>query len=238
MDTRETWSIDPESSTLGFSLRHKLLGQLSGHFECWGGEILFDREDPRRSRVRIWVDLSSIDTGSEERNEYILSTGLFDMRWEPALVFDSEHVDIDDDQHGAVVGSLTLQSIRKQIVVDIEGSVPQRDSSGAWRFMGTARASISRAAFGLRRPRRPGDLLSDEMLGDDIEMAAEIEATPVHSTFREPGYLEARHDAIPADSPPPLMTDLSGTGSSTAFATHQRKPGVRIEDDHFMKLLS
>ena len=147
-----------------------------------GRQILFDREDPRRSRVRIWVDLSSIDTGSEERNDYILSTGLFDMRWEPALVFDSEHVDIDDVQHGAVVGSLTLQSIRKQIVVNIEASVPQRDSSGAWRFIGTARTSISRAAFGLRRPRRPGDLLSDEMLGDDIEMAAEIEATPAHST--------------------------------------------------------
>jgi len=178
METRETWRIDPESSTLGFSLRHKLLGQLRGKIECWGGKILFDREDPSRSAVRIWVDLSSIDTGSPERDDYILGTDLFDVRWEPALVFDSEHVDIDDDRHAAVVGSLTLQSIRKQIVVEIEASLPQGDGG----FAGTARASISRAAFRLRRPSRLGDLLSDAMLGDEIEVAAQIEATRVQST--------------------------------------------------------
>ena len=177
METGETWRIDPES-TLGFSLRHKLLGHLRGTFECWGGRILFDREDPSRSAVRIWVDLSSIDTASPERDDYILSTGLFDVRWEPALVFDSEHVDIDDARHATVVGWLTLQSIRKQLVLEIEASVPQCDSS----FIGTARASISRAAFSLRRPSELGDLLNDAMLGEDIEVVAQIEATRVQST--------------------------------------------------------
>jgi polyisoprenoid-binding protein YceI len=182
MDTREMWKIDPESSTLRFSVRHKLLGQLRGQFECWGGQILFDWADPKRSAVRVWVDLSSIDTGSKARDEYILSTHLFDMQWEPGLVFDSEHVDIDDARHAAVVGWLTLQSIRKQVVVEIEASVPQLERSGALRFIGTARASINRATFGLRRPHQLGDLLSDGMLGEEIEMVAQIEATGVHST--------------------------------------------------------
>ena len=182
MDTREVWRIDPESSTLRFSLRHKLLGQLSGQFECWGGQILFDRADQKRSAVRIWVDLSSIDTGSNARDEYILSTHLFDVHWEPALVFDSDHVDIDDAEHAAVVGWLTLQAVRKRVVVEIEASVPQPERGGAQRFICSARASISRAAFGLRRSHRGGDLLSDAMLGEEIDMLAQIEATGVPST--------------------------------------------------------
>lgn len=159
-------------------MRHKLLGHLKGTFECWGGNIRLDREDPSRSAVRIWVDLSSIDTASQERDDYILSTGLFDVRWEPALVFDSDHVEIDDARHATVVGLLTLQSIRKPIVLEIEASVPRSDVS----FKGTAHASISRAAFRLRRPSGLGDLLSDAMLGEKIEIVAQIEATRVQPT--------------------------------------------------------
>jgi polyisoprenoid-binding protein YceI len=181
MDTRELWRIDPESSTLRFSLRHKVLGRLAGQFDCWGGRILFDRADPKRSVVRIWVDLSSIDTGSEARDEQILNTPLFDVRSEPALVFDSELVDIDDAWHAAVAGSLTLQCIRKRIVVEIEASIPGGAGGGAHSFVVTGHASISRAAFGLRQVRGLGELLSDALLGDQIEIVAKIEAARDHA---------------------------------------------------------
>ena len=64
MATQQVWKIDVERSALQFSLRHKLLGEIAGQFRCWGGQVRIDPENPRKADVRIWVELSSIDTGS------------------------------------------------------------------------------------------------------------------------------------------------------------------------------
>ena len=95
METCERWKIDAERSTLKFSLRHVAIGQIKGEFHCWGGEVKIDPANPRMAGVRIWVDLSSLETGLRSRDEEILRTELFDQRWEPALEFDSERLEID-----------------------------------------------------------------------------------------------------------------------------------------------
>ena len=72
MDIQEHWKIDVERSTLRFSLGHQLLGEIGGQFRCWGGRVSLDEATARKAAVRIWVELSSIDTGSRSRDDNIL----------------------------------------------------------------------------------------------------------------------------------------------------------------------
>jgi polyisoprenoid-binding protein YceI len=174
---RERWTIDSETSNLTFSLRHALLGQIKGEFRCWGGDVLLDRADPSRSSVRIWVELSSIDTGSRRRDDDILDTELFDVSWEPALVFESERFETDDRGQAVMFGLLNLHSYRKNISVSIDASLPREDGAGAPRLVGTARASIDRGALGLRRAGGVSDWLNERFLDKAIEMTAHVEAT-------------------------------------------------------------
>ena len=185
---RERWRIEPERSTLRFRIGHAVLGEIGGQFHCWGGLALLDKADLRRSAVRIWVDLSSIDAGSPERDEYILGTELFDLQSEPALVFDSERIELSSAGRGVVAGRLAVHSFSTEIAVVVEARAPRRDASGTWHLVYTARTSVNRAAIGLRRSRHIVDWLDERVLGETLEIDAHVEAR--------------RDDRAAADLPP------------------------------------
>jgi polyisoprenoid-binding protein YceI len=209
VETRERWRIDDTRSTLTFRLRHMTLPEIEGRFDCWGGVVLLDRSDPGRSGVRLWVDLSSIGTGSPKRDAAIFATELFDLRWEPAVVFDSTRVEIDDDhRHATVVGQLAIHTFRHEVRVAIEGQDPRREDAGARRLGYTARASVDRAAFGLHRRRSIVDWLADRFLADTIEIVAQVELTRDLGTTLEPvGRPPA---ALPAVAPGVLAASARG----------------------------
>jgi polyisoprenoid-binding protein YceI len=175
MGGRERWRINSERSVLRFRIGHADLRQISGQFRCWGGTVLLDKGDLRRSVVRIWVDLSSIDTGSAKRDAFILTTELFDVDCEPALVFDSERVEISGVGRGLIVGRVALHSFDKEIALTVEAKPPRRDGKGVWYLVYTARASIARGALGLRRNRHINDWLREAVVDEMIEIAAHVE---------------------------------------------------------------
>ena len=194
MGACERWRIDSERSTLRFHIHHAVLRELDGQFQCWGGMVLFD-PDPGRCSVRIWVDLSSIDTGSTSRDNSILATEVFDGIAEPALVFDSQRVEALDADRGLVVGWLALNSFRKQIAVKVERDPTHAFPPGTMRLGFIARASIERAALGLHRPRSARDWLSEQLVGDTIDIASSIElARDLTIADRPPGSMALASD--------------------------------------------
>jgi len=178
MDTPESWKIDADRATLTFRLPHAGLGDIRGRFCCWGGRVLVDAANVRRSAVRIWVELSSIDTGSRRRDENILSTELFDQRWEPALEFEGDSLDIGPSAGITLSGWVSLRAFRERARVALDAPRLELDPSGRPRFVCTARASLDRQALGLRRSRKISDWLSDRLLGETIEIVANVEAVP------------------------------------------------------------
>jgi polyisoprenoid-binding protein YceI len=173
MDELETWKIDFDRSTLRFRL-----GEIAGQFDCWGGTVLVDLGNVRRIAVRIWVELSSIDTGSRLRDEAILHTELFEQQWEPGLQFDGDRWEIDASNRINLIGSLGLRGFRNLIAVTIDAPALEVDAAGRPRFVCTAATSVDRKALGLQHPHGAGQWLSDRLLGQKIDMLAHIEAVP------------------------------------------------------------
>jgi polyisoprenoid-binding protein YceI len=178
MDAREFWRVDPERSKLSFSIDHALLGKVRGHFDCWGGSLLLDKDRPWCSAVRMWIDLSSVNTGSDKRDRYILDTELFDVNFEPGLVFDSERVEIARLNRGIVVGRLSVRSFSDKVKVAVEAKPARRDATGRPHAVYAAHASIDRIAIGLRRSQGISDWLGERVLGRTIQIAAHIEVMP------------------------------------------------------------
>jgi polyisoprenoid-binding protein YceI len=201
MDARESWRIDPERSELRFSIGHVVLGEIQGRFDCWGGSILLDRTRPSQSTVRIWVDLSSVNTGLERRDRYILTTELFDTHEEPGLVFDSARVEITRLNHGIVAGRLSVRSFGQDIEVGVEAETLRRDDAGRPRAIYAACASIDRLAIGLRRKRGIRDWLGERVLGRTIQISAHIEATPENAAASALGGSRPQARTEPALAP-------------------------------------
>ena len=54
--SHQDWRIDPDRSTLRFSLRHIVVQEIKGEFTRWGGTLSVDEVNPTNSSIRVWVD--------------------------------------------------------------------------------------------------------------------------------------------------------------------------------------
>jgi polyisoprenoid-binding protein YceI len=220
MATGNLWRIDPDRSSLGFSIRHALLGQIQGQFLCWGGVVVVDGNDPRRSSVRVWIDLSSIETGSPRQNEQILATGLFDVLWEPGAVFEGDDVTIARGRDGAagvgiIKGRLSLRNASHAVAVSVEAERPSRGVRGERSLRWSARALVDRRLFGLRRRRAAGDSLDEALLANLIEVTAQIVAIHEGASIAQ----AARAARVPRQGTPASAAFTTGGSSSVAASS-------------------
>ena len=142
-----TWSIDPVHSEVGFTVRHMMVSKVRGKFRNFSGEIVTG-QNPLDSAVSAEIDLSSIDTGNEQRDAHIRSADFFEVETYPTMTYRSTGVRPHRD--GFIVdGELTLKGVTKdvELALEINGFGP--DAYGGTRAGFTAIAEINRRDFGV-----------------------------------------------------------------------------------------
>src|ERR1700726_1225961 len=80
----ETYKFDQTGSTIGFSV-HQFLGTTHGKFTNFSGKIDVDREHPENSSVIARIDVRSIDTGIQKRDEHLRSPEFFNVEKYPEI---------------------------------------------------------------------------------------------------------------------------------------------------------
>jgi polyisoprenoid-binding protein YceI len=171
MDHQEHWQIDPTRSSLRFVLRHVIVHEIRGHFAGWGGDLVLDRRDPSRSALRAWVDLGSIDTGSQERDDHVRSVEFLDVKHLPRAEFHSTSVLVCDDGQLVVTGELDLHATIHPIELRVEPVATSRQDPRRATY--SARGRLDRQLFGLHWNQ---DLdIGGFVVGDEIEIFADIE---------------------------------------------------------------
>jgi polyisoprenoid-binding protein YceI len=177
---RSEWRIDPDRSTLRFSLRHIIVHEIRGSFTRWGGGLSLDETDPNRSAVRVWVDLASIDTGEPSRDDHVRSPEFFDVERFPRAHFASSAIVTPAGEPPTVRGMLDLHGVRREVTLQVTERRPAADAEGPdgpARLIFTVKGRLDRREFGLRWNQ---DLdAGGIVLGDEIVVAAHIEAVAV-----------------------------------------------------------
>jgi polyisoprenoid-binding protein YceI len=65
------WLIDREHSKAEFAIRY-LVSETTGVFGEVAGRMSFDEQNPERSSVEATIEVSSLDTGRQKRDEDLL----------------------------------------------------------------------------------------------------------------------------------------------------------------------
>lgn len=164
--TTGTWAVDPIHSDVSFTVRHLGVSKVRGAFETFDGEIVL-AEDPLDSSVTANVDLSSINTRNEQRDDHVRGADFLDVANYPTLTFRSTAV----RQYGkdfALDGELTLRGVTKPItlVLEINGFAKGGDGTPVVGFSVTG--SLDRTEFGVGG--------SNPMVANKIQLVLEIEA--------------------------------------------------------------
>jgi polyisoprenoid-binding protein YceI len=91
-----TWTIDPVHSEVSFVVRHMMVSKVRGRFDKFEGTIT-TAPDPLQSTVTADVDLSSVNTGNETRDNHVRSEDFFHIEKHPTMSFRSTAVRPDGD---------------------------------------------------------------------------------------------------------------------------------------------
>jgi polyisoprenoid-binding protein YceI len=172
----ERWEIDPTGSSLEFTLRHLIIQEIRGVFNRWGGTVFIDRQQPAQSRVEVWIELGSIDTGSTERDDHVRSAEFLDVERFPRARFTSTEITVDDEQI-RVRGLLYLHGVNKEVEIEVTPGATSPDANGVARSQYLAHGAINRQVFGLHWNQ---DLdVGGVVVGDRIELRARVETLQV-----------------------------------------------------------
>ena len=173
-----TWAIDPVHSEVSFTVRHMMVSKVRGRFDTFEGTIV-TAEDPLASVVTASVDLSSINTGQEQRDAHIRSADFFEVEKHTHMTFVSTGIRPDGSDF-LLDGDLTLKGVTKPVTFKLEVSGFGPDAYGGTRAGFSATTEINRSDFGVNFngpiPGVPGGVAVSEKVQINLEIEGVLQA--------------------------------------------------------------
>ncbi len=167
-----TWTLDPTHTEIGFTVRH-IMSKVRGKFETFEGSVV-TADEVTDSRVDVSVDLSSINTGTVDRDNHLRSSDFFEVEKNPTMTFTSTGVVEKAPGELVVQGDLTIKGVSKPLELSVEVLGEGGDPWGGTRVGFEATGQISRKEFGIDfNVPLEGDKV---MIGDKISIIVNAEA--------------------------------------------------------------
>ena len=167
-----TWAIDPVHSEVSFVVRHMMVSKVRGRFDTFEGTIV-TAEDPLASSVTASVDLSSINTGQEQRDAHIRSADFFEVEKHPTMTFTSTGVRANGDGF-LLDGDLTIKRVTRPVTFNLEVNGFGPDAYGGTRAGFSATTEINRHDYGVSFngpiPGVPGGVTVSEKVTITLEI--------------------------------------------------------------------
>jgi polyisoprenoid-binding protein YceI len=167
-----TWQIDPVHSEVSFSVRHMMVSKVRGNFTEFEGTIV-TAEAPADSTVTATINLDSIDTRNEQRDNHIRSADFFEVEKYPTMTYRSTGLS-GNGENWTLDGELSLHGVTRRVPLSLELNGFTADPYGGQRAGFSASAEINRRDFGIdiSMPMDGGGVV----VGDKITITLEVEA--------------------------------------------------------------
>jgi len=167
-----TWTVDPAHSSVGFTVRHLMVSKVRGSFKDFSAEIV-TAENPLESKVSATVQMASINTGEEARDQHLRTNDFFDIEKFPTMSFTSTGLEGAGSDF-KLRGDLTIKGVTRPVTFDLEVSGVEKDPWGNTKTGFTLTGSILRKDFGMEYNAilESGGV----MVGDKINIEVDVEA--------------------------------------------------------------
>jgi len=173
-----TWAIDPVHSEVSFVVRHMMISKVRGRFDKFEGSFT-TAENPLDSAVTASVDLSTINTGQEQRDAHIRSADFFEVEKYPTMTFASTALKAGEE--GFILeGDLTIKGVTQAVAFNLEVSGFGPDAYGGTRAGFSATTVINRMDYGVSFngpiPGVPGGVAVSEKVTINLEIEGVLQA--------------------------------------------------------------
>lgn len=165
-----TYTLDPGHTQVVYSWNHFGYSNPTAQFGKVEGTLDYDQADPTKAKVKVTIDLGSVNSNVAKLDEHLEAEDFFDAAKYPQATFTSTKV-----EEGAtpgtlkVTGDLNLHGVTKSVVLDVtvnkvgEHAMTKAQSAGF-----DATTTIKRSDWGIGK--------YTPMVSDDIKIRITTEA--------------------------------------------------------------
>jgi len=166
-----TWKLDPTHSELSFWVRHLKISKVRGTFENFDVTVVTP-EDPSKISVEASIDVSSVNTGVDARDNHLRSSDFFLVEEHPHMLFRSTGIQVDGDDF-TMEGELTLRGVTQAVTLKGEFGGIITDDYGNTKAGASASTKINRQDFGVswNAALEAGGFT----LGDDVTISIDLQ---------------------------------------------------------------
>ncbi len=164
-----TWKSDKNHSQVSFAITHMGISEVEGTFNKFDATIVASEKDFSDAVFTVNIEMGSVDTHVEMRDNHLKSADFFDVEKFPNMVFKSNGIERVSKDHFKLKGNLTLHGVTKSVTLEMwyRGSVEgEKGIVTGFQFTG----SLNRSDFNIGA-EFPEMVLSDKV---KIKMDAEF----------------------------------------------------------------
>ncbi len=114
-----TWKVDPMHSKLTFTTTHLGISDVAGLFRRFEVNVVTNKTDFSDAVFELSVDINSINTEVEMRDNHLKSPDFFNAEKYPKMTFKSTSIKKVSDNKYELAGNLTLLDITKPVTMDL-----------------------------------------------------------------------------------------------------------------------
>ena len=158
-----TWKLDKAHSNLGFAVTHLNISMIKGSFKMKEATVVATGDDLTDAVVSMEVDVNSIDTDNDNRDNHLRTPDFFDTTKFPSAIFKSTTCKKSGDGKYTLNGDLEMHGLKKPITLEmnVKTGISPVDNKPITGIRVTG--SIKRSDFDIAAST-PLEILSDEVM--------------------------------------------------------------------------
>lgn len=160
ISAQSNWKADNSHSGVNFTITHLMISEVTGNFGTF--EILAVADDAfSNPEFNVTIQVSSINTGNERRDNDLRSDRFFDVANFPTITFKSTGVEKTGENTFKLTGDFTMHGVTKSIELNgkLNGIITDRRSQKLKAGLKFA-TTLKRSDFGVGGSMAP---VSDEV---------------------------------------------------------------------------
>lgn len=172
---KSKWMLDPAHSSVDFSVKHMMIANVKGTFNQFDATIEADPDDLTSASIELNIDLASVDTRNEDRDNHLRSADFFNVQKNPKMTFTTTNIERKGKGEYNVTGNLTIAGVTKSETISVTYEGSGVDPWGNVKAGFTADGSLNRSDYGLtwNSALETGGVL----VGDKIKISLDLQAS-------------------------------------------------------------
>lgn len=170
------FNLDAAHSSIDFSVKHMMVSKVKGSFTNFSADLEGNAEDLTGATISFDIDVKSITTNNEDRDNHLRSADFFDTEKYPNIKFVATDIKKTDDDEYDVTGDITIKDVTKPVTFKAEYGGKGTNPWGVEVVAFSANTKLNRKDFGLvwNQALETGGVL----VGEDIKISVELQLNP------------------------------------------------------------